>query len=211
MDWQDLDVIVKTNPWAKAGVSVLKDGKPRLTITFSEPMFKDCGNPTRCDAQFAVRDGKALIRLAFKAAGKFEIAELEKGGARIRGIQVKEPVPARNRDVEPCEVEVKNKQEAILILPLLEWQAQVANPAVNVSSAQGARAAEAPKPQGRPSQAQPLDAAEYLKSKGIACRKLAGSWWDVDKERVPAMEVLTLVNTHRRKANLLPLTVDEIR
>lgn len=206
MEWEDLDAVVKTVPWAKAKITVNADSKVRMHITLSEPMFKDCGNPKRCDVQTGSKDGKTMVRLAFKATGKFEVKEMELGGARIGPISIKPPIPDGARDAESCELISKSKDEAVLALPLEDWAKQLDGPKpANLAPLKVAASvprAEVATPK--------LDSAAYLKTKGLKCSKLAGNWWMLEGERVPGIDVLFRVNGFRRANGLPSLTVDQI-
>lgn len=208
MEWDDLEPVVKTVPWAKASITVNADGKPRMQLTFSEPFLQDCGHPKKANVQTGVKDGKALVRLVWAPDGKFEIKEMEKGGGRIHAIPVKEPIPDGARDLEPCELVSKGKDEAIFVLPLEAWEKQLNQPAP-----QPVRKAEPPKSiaQDVPkAHASKINAAEYLKAKGVRCAKLAGDWWMLDNEKVPRLDVLARVNELRRRADLPALGIDNI-
>jgi hypothetical protein len=202
MEWDELDPIVKTVPWCKAWVTVNNDGLPRLNLSLSEATLNDVGRADKANVQVVVKDGKALVRIVFGPTGKFTVKALELGGARIHNIPPKDPIPDGARDLEPCEVEKKEKGELILILPLDAWQAQLNRPVV-------LKPAPPPPPPPPPKQG-PIEAVVYLRAKGVKCSKLAGDWWMLEGNRVPRMEVLARVNEHRRNADLKPLSIDQI-
>ena len=218
MEWEDLTPIVKTVPWAKAWVTVNKDGKPRLNITLSEPTMKDCGNPTKATVQVATKDGKTMIRLVFGKTGKFDIKPMELGGGRIHAIECKPPVPDGAREPEACEVEVKTAEHAIFILPLDAWEKQLNKPLplkprdppvapsatvkVGESKLGGNGAAH--------TSTRKVNAVQYLTNRRIKCQRLAGDFWMLNGVRVTSAAVLIEVNKHRKAAELEPLTLEQI-
>lgn len=205
MEWEDLDPIVKTVPWAKAHITVNKDATPRLNLSLSEAMLNDIGHPKKANVQFGVRNGVCMVRLTFGPTGKFNVHDLSKGGARIHGIPVKAPAPDGCREAEPCEIETKTKTEAIIILPIEAWEKQLNQPLPPPPPKPAA-----PRPAPQAPQARAIDAVAYLRAKGVKISKMAGDWWMMDGNKVPRMEVLARVNEHRRHADLAPLGIDNI-
>lgn len=210
MEWDDLDPVVKTVPWAKATISVNADGRPRMSLTFSEPFLKDCGHPKKANVQTGVKDGKAMVRLVWAPDGKFDVREMEKGGGRIHSITVKDPIPDGARDLEPCELVSKSKEEAIFILPLEAWEKQLNQPAPRPAPSKAPEPPKAVAQHVQKATTSKINAAEYLKAKGVRCAKLAGDWWMLDNEKVPRLDVLARVNELRRKADLPALGIDNI-
>lgn len=208
MEWEDVDPMVKTVPWATAWVTVNKDAKPRLCMGLSEATMNECGRPTAANIAIGTKDGKALVRLVFDPAGKFKVTEMEKGGGRVHGIPIKAPIPDGARDKESCDPIKKTKIEAIFELPLEAWQKQLdgAKPATvaPVHVAKPAAPAAPNKPGAK------LIAVDYLRSKGVQISKLAGDWWQMAGNKVPRMEVLARVNKIRRASDLKPLGMDQI-
>lgn len=209
MEWEDLEPIVKTVPWCKASISVNIDGKPRLCLNLSEPAMQDCGHPKKANVQVGNKDGKTMVRMVWAPDGKFDVRNLELGGGRIHAIPVKAPVPDGARDLEPCELVSKDKKEAIFVLPLDAWQAQLNQPVVR-STAKLAETPAKPAAVAPPRPAQSIDAATYLRAKGIQISKMAGDWWMLQGHKVPRMEVLARVNEFRKDALLPALAIDQI-
>ena len=143
-----------------------------------------------------------MVRMVWKSDGKFVVRSMELGGGRVHSIPVKAPVPDGARQQESCELVEKSKLEAIFILPLAAWEAQLNRPVLPPT----------PKPAAPPPAPKqgPIEAVVYLRAKGVKISNLAGDWWQLDGAKVPRMEVLARVNEHRRKADLKPLAMDEI-
>lgn len=206
MEWESLDPIVKIVPRVQAAVYVNSDGKPRIRVTMSETMAKECGEPEKADVHFGVSDGVAMLRLSFHGGGKFNVGGLGRGGYRIQSIPAKAPVPDGAREAEACEVQSKDNKAAVIILPLEAWAKQLDGPKPAILAPLKV-AASVPKQEPATPK---LDSAAYLKTKGLKCSKLAGNWWMLEGERVPAMDILFRVNGFRRAAGLPSLTVDQI-
>lgn len=201
--WEDVEPIVKFVPFAKAWIKVNADGKVRVNISLSEAMLNDCGRPLKANIQVGVKDGHPMVRMVWAPDGKFTVKAMELGGARISNIPRIDPVPDGAREAEACDVIKKDKTEAIFVLPVAEWQKQVAQKPPTVAST------KAPVPPISKS-ASKLVAADYLKSKGVRCSRLAGDWWMIDGVRVPRIDALARVNEFRRNAGLASLGLDDI-
>lgn len=109
MEWDEVQPIVKIVPWARASISVTKDEKVRLHISLSELLLKECGTPKAANVQVGVKDGVAMVRMVWADDGKFPLKELDLGGARVRDIPVKPPIPDGAREVEACVMQKKDK------------------------------------------------------------------------------------------------------
>lgn len=204
MSWTEVAPIVTIIPNAKASIRVLTKRGPKLTITFSEPFFREMGAPKRANVLIGHTDtqGKVLIRID-NEAGKFEVREYEKGGGKITDMPLPIWAPDGHRESEACTTE-KTPEGWIISLPLSAWQVDVAKPKP---------VAQHPIPVLAPLKAvgsAPLNAEKYLRSRGWKCTKLSSASFTLDGERVTINEILKQVNQERIEQKLPTLMLEGI-
>lgn len=221
MSWEDATPVVpKIVHNCRASVSILADGRSKIMLSFSDPFYREMGEPRTLIIQCGAADKLGLVRLVPDPHGKFVVNEMEKGGARVY-LSLPPTMPKRERDVESCEVidrpvlppPSSDTEKAalplgaawVIKLPMDAWAAQsVPKPVVPTKPKE-----DAPAP-GAHTSTRRLNAADYLKKNGIGCNRLAGDWWQIQGVKVTRLEVLSRVNEIRRRADLPMLGLEDI-
>jgi hypothetical protein len=127
-----------------------------------------------------------------------------KGSKRIT-VPIFDGCPDNSAEGARCEIVTEAAEELIVRLPLAQWRAEIEartkRPApVNLSSAQ-------PKPAPKDMR---LDLVDYLTSKGAKLSRLAGGRFMLAGDQVMLADVLELANSHRKRADLPPLTEAQV-
>lgn len=214
MSWTPLDPIVRTVPNAKASITVTSLG-PKLTISFSEPFFREVGAPLKCDVQGGAGENAGKVRLAFSKTGKFTIVEFGKGGARVAA-PVFSGIPDGAREAEPCRIDAHDKTQAIIALPLAAWQAQLNRPApvAAVPPKQTAPAAangSSAQHSGPASKLiKRLNIKNYLEGRGHSVARRNDGQFVIDGQVVSRAKAVAIANEHRSKASLPMLGLEEV-
>lgn len=224
MSWADASPVLKIVHPVKAGIDIAADGRAKLNITFSEPFFRELGEPKAMNIQAGKDDNLGMIRLVPAADGAFAVREYGRGGGSVQMI-LPAGITPRNREIEPCEIVERPKgakdagvaallEDAawIVRLPLQAWDRQGGAAPMQPAKTQ-VQTPPAPKvavASPTHTSTRPLNAADYLKKKGIRCARLAGEWWQLENERVPRIEILGRVNELRRRDDLPALAIDQI-
>lgn len=213
--WQDVEVIVKKSPGVNASVAINKDEIPRVNMSFSDWLWREMREPTRCHVQAGTGDLTGKVRLVLHK-GDFEMKPIPKGGGRVQ-FKLPEGLVAANRDSEACGIEAKclgttwdqaEPEEFIVIaLPVDAWAKQDEKSKTIVRATLDAPTE--PKAAGN-GHAEMVRAVDYLAKKGCKARRLSGDWWEIAGERTPRVEVLKIVNRFRGLTDLPPLTAEQI-
>lgn len=217
MSWTEAEPVVKIVHSVKAGIDIDVSGRAKLNLSFSEPFMMEMGSPKTLVIQAGSGENLGKIRIVPDAKGAFKVREYDRGGGRVQ-ILLPEGITKRNRDLEPCEVLSRPTQSQdvarvalpegsawVVQLPQAAWDKQVQAP-----PAPKPPAPQAPAPSAAHTSTRPINAAEYLKKKGVRCAKMAGDWWQLEGSRAPRIEVLGRVNEFRRRDDLPSLGIDNI-
>lgn len=229
MSWTELNPIAKITPRAKAYISVTREGV-KLHVSFSETLMKELNSPTSAHIDMGSDETFGQIRFRFADEGKFKLSLPEKGGARVM-MPAGDGLPQNDTDSFPCEVMFKASGQLILRLPITEWRTPAAKTAAKVTEAHvqtppPVRKDEVvigPKvsgvleslPKHRPMAASnrnsdKLDPIDYLTKKGHRVSRASNGSFLIDGSMSPLLDVLRLVNQHRKESSLPPIVVTDL-
>jgi len=210
MSWETLSPIVRIAPRMQVALFRLKDGIPRLRLTFSETFMKELGNPKAADVMAGSGEnaGKVLVRLNPKGAFEFQTI-----GEHCFRLVVPGPTdaPPGDRAAMPCAFERKDK-DIIVTLPMDDLRA-----AAPVANKRGGGRTEAPRvaaqaltPRAQDARER-IDAIKYLTSKGEKIGRIVGSTdFMLKGVRTPKTAIINLINRYRDNADLPPVMASEV-
>lgn len=209
MSWTELEPFVRSGARCRASTTKLKSGQWKITLFFSAAFFREMKEPKTLDvlAGSGANLGKLLMRPGKN--GKFAVTALMRGSARLGAVPYFHGIPEKEFDTTPCTVEALGDGTFVVGLPLAQWAASAgARPAAAPPAATAI--APAPKPTNGAGPAEKLKALDYLLSKGHEANRARGGGIIIDGENRTAMDTLTIINGHRRRADLPLLKLGDV-
>jgi hypothetical protein len=207
MSWETLAPIAKRVGASLVSVVCRKNKAGALSVQFNFSAFieDDFGKPKRASVEVGTGDDVGKVRFQFGDEGGFDAKSFGKGGFRL----ILPPIagaPDRDWGREDCSVIEQDTGGGSLVvgLPLAAWGRSAA-PRLN-----GGVNPAPPPPPGAPAPIRPMDAVEYLTSKGHKVTKLAEGRWSLDGDTVVKGAVVKAINKHRGKAGLDPLNIESV-
>lgn len=209
MPFEELTPIVKTSPRCKAGVTIIKDGTAKLKLSFSEPYFRELGAPEKIDCFAGTGEDLGKVLIKPHKAGKFEVREMNKGGGVVV-MRLPAGIEAVDREPIPCEVGEKTNAGVVVVLPLKAWK-EIDAVATRIAERNSAAAdVRRNSPHGNGSTPtrttgsldSKIDVVSYFKNKKHACERLTANSWRLDGDMATRNEMFTILNRHRRAAEL---------
>lgn len=199
MSWETLTPLSapRAAPMLSAQVRVLKNGQTKVNMFLSTFLVDEMGGGAAVTVQAGTDADAGKLRLVF-GEGPFSVKDVMRF-ARL-SIPVPAGVEARDTPTAPCRIIAKDvkARELVIELPLEAWRppVPVQRPAAPAAGSNGS---------GPPSPARPLDPVDYLRTKGHKVEPLAAGRLQVDGTVMTRGQVLSLINSHRAKADLDPL------
>jgi hypothetical protein len=217
MSWTVLDPVVKFAPRVKASIHKPKaKSSPYLWIMFTDFFLKEFPYHNHANVMSGAGELVGHIRVEFDPKGKFETKPFEKGGARLV-LPMFQGLPQAAKKATACEIVKKDSTSVVFRLPLNDWEApppRALQPAIPTKGGQNtgpSQVVERP-PASMNGNGSKLivDAALYLRGKGLKCQRLAGDWYQVDGVKTPKVEVLRMVNKYRTAQELPSLSIEQV-
>lgn len=210
MSFKEITPYIKIVSQITATPRRLRNGDLILWFSFAETLLKSYGKPKRFNIE--VDDETNQVRCTVDINGKFLLKELSKGGGRV---QLEAFGCVRDGlESDACKLIDRTDQYFIFELPATWSKVKSSIPVRNVNRADPPKdLSTAPQPDGRElnTRIDKLDAIAYLRSKGVKISKLAQDWWQLGNERVPSRRILEEVNKWRLRAELPPLSIDQLQ
>lgn len=217
MSWQTISPIQKTSgtPMVSASLAKNKHGQITLKLFLSAFVSDKLGTPETVIIQSGEGEHAGCVRIEpILAEGGgmpeqpsvFKLTSVMRGSKRVQ-IPAFAGLPIDAASNLPCSILTETKDELIVRLPVAEWEIEI--------SRRNTVPVKQPSPIIVPKTVAPvsdkLDMLGYLRGKGAKVSKLAGDLWSYEGERVVAADILKIINQHRKKASLPPLTAEQVQ
>lgn len=212
MSWEALKPVARTSgrSMVTARLTALKGDRVTLALFLSDFIVQAMGECPAVLVDIGAGEEAGRMRLRFAGDGDFAVKRSAKAW---RVTLPGEAFGSRSSETLACTVVDQDAVTRTLViqLPVDDWARTPAPPPVKAgpSAVDGGG-----RTQGgatlTPSPSNPLNAAEYLRAKGHKVDVLAGNRLQVDGDPLAPGAVLSLINKHRDKAGLMPLSRAEI-
>ena len=181
-------------------VSVRQDkhGVISARISIADTFLTDITTLENCDVMFGSEEYEGQVRFAFHKDGAFSIKN-GPGGGRMVTLPNFEGLPKKPWANLPCKLVSHGKGEFVFKLPIEEWT-RASTPLLPAPTV--ASVVKAPVR----TEAQNIDAVEYLTKKGHKIHKMAGGRWQLDGDTVTTAVIVEIINEKRVRQQLPKIT-----
>ena len=222
MSWETLAPSRKTSgaPMVSAYLKKSKNGVINLVFSLSPFITDMLGDPETLDVDIGRGEHEGMMRLYVDGDGKHRVGKGMKGFRRL-SLPHFDGLPTSAAMSEACPVIKQSGDELIVRLPIVEWEVAISRGGQTLRKAPikpdpslppvPASAAVAPAKFGiLTTRAGKFDMVKYLQSKSASCKRVTAGQFVLEGHRVGPAEMLELVNSHRGRADLPPLGLDEV-